>query len=166
MLHDDVDRVVRRLVVFHGERLRCERGCSSCCVDDLSVFEVEAHQIRIHHATLLELELPHAAGACAFLDRNGACRIYAERPYVCRTQGLPLRWIDDEPKLESGLSSSVELRDICPLSEAGDPLELLREEDCFTLGPTEERLARLQCATALPSARVLLRSLFAQIGAR
>lgn len=162
-LHADVDAVATRLFLFHGDRLQCRRGCSSCCVDDLSVFEVEAHEIRVHNAPLLMVGVPHATGACAFLDHDGACRIYAERPYVCRTQGLPLRWMDDEPGMEAGLSSSVELRDICPLSEAGNPVELLREEDCFTLGPAEERLARIQCATEHPSGRVLLRSLFAQV---
>jgi Fe-S-cluster containining protein len=61
-------------------RLQCREGCSACCVDDRSVFEVEAAHVRLHHAELLAIGTSHAAGACAFLDERGACRIYAERP--------------------------------------------------------------------------------------
>ncbi len=150
-LHDAVDRSVVRLHVIHAERLACRRGCNACCVDDLTVFEVEAERIRAAHPALLATGVPHAAGACAFLDEEGACRVYAERPYVCRTQGLPLRWLDEQG------GETVELRDICPLNETAEPVEALPEADCFTLGPFEEELARL-ATTAL---RVPLRALFA-----
>jgi hypothetical protein len=36
-LHAAVDREARRLHVLHAERLQCQRGCSSCCVDGLTV---------------------------------------------------------------------------------------------------------------------------------
>jgi len=123
------------LTVLHAERLRCARGCHGCCVDDLTVFQIEADRIRAHHAELLATGAPHPEGACAFLDAEGACRIYAHRPYVCRTQGLPLRWIDE---VEGELA---ELRDICPLNEPGEPIEELPEDACWELGPIEERLA-------------------------
>jgi hypothetical protein len=150
-LHAEVDRETRRLHVLHAERLQCRRGCSSCCVDELTVFDVEAELIRRHHADLLSAGTPHVHGACAFLDDDGACRIYAHRPYVCRTQGLPLRWIDERD------GQPVELRDICPLNEAGEPVEHLAVEACWTLGPFEERLARLRLAAG----RTRLRDLFA-----
>jgi Fe-S-cluster containining protein len=154
-LHADVDRATRRLHVLHAARLQCREGCSSCCVDDLTVFEVEAAQVRRHHEELLATGAPHAEGACAFLDERGACRIYADRPYVCRTQGLPLRWIDED---DDGTS---ERRDICPLNEEGEPITELHADACWTLGPVEERLALLQLAAAPGSARVRLRDLFA-----
>lgn len=163
-LHAAIDVDARRLHVLHAERLQCKRGCAACCVDELSVSAVEAAQIRRHHATLLATGTPHAAGACAFLDDAGACRIYAVRPYVCRTQGLPLRWLDaDTDDVDDGADEALlEFRDICPLNEPGEPLELLPAEDCWTLGPIEERLARLQQASGLPPERIPLRSLFAQ----
>ncbi|MDB4996191.1 MAG: hypothetical protein JWM74_3623, partial [Myxococcaceae bacterium] len=145
-LHDAVDRETGRLHVLHAERLACRRGCSSCCVDDLTVFEVEAEPIRRVYAELLATGVPHPEGACAFLDDEGACRIYEERPYVCRTQGLPLRWLDEDD------GQVVELRDICPLNEAGEPIEELAAEDCWTLGPVEERLAAAQLSSPSPSA--------------
>jgi hypothetical protein len=137
-LHEAVDRAAAALAERHRGRLRCGRGCSACCVDGLTVFEVEAERIRVEHGELLRSGRPHPPGACAFLGDAGECRIYPARPYVCRTQGLPLRWLEEGPGAEV-----VERRDICPLNEAGEPLETLRPEACWTLGPAEERLRRL-----------------------
>jgi hypothetical protein len=147
-----VDAQAAPLHERHAARLQCRRGCAACCVDEITVFAVEAARIRARAAEVLR-EAPHAPGACAFLDDAGACRIYAHRPYVCRTQGLPLRWLDFEAGLEH--------RDICPLNEAGAPIESLAVEECWELGPVEGRLAALQAAQtpgALP--RVRLRDLF------
>lgn len=150
-LHEAVDRQVAPLVQRHAARLECRRGCHECCVDELTVFEVEAERIRSEYARLLVQDEPHPPGACAFLSADGACRIYEARPYVCRTQGLPLRWTD-----EDGDGEPVEYRDICRLNEAGEPIEALEPEDCWTLGPVESELAQLQA----DGRRVRLRDLW------
>jgi len=155
-LHAEVDRAAGALAERHRERLRCGRGCSACCVDGLTVFEVEAERIRSAHPELLASGVPHSPGACAFLGDAGECRVYADRPYVCRTQGLPLRWLETGPGEEV-----VERRDICPLNEAGEPLETLDAHACWTLGPIEDRLRRLQETMGDGAARrVPLRALF------
>jgi hypothetical protein len=142
----------------HAGRLRCGRGCADCCVDDITVFEVEAERIRERHGTLLAEGVPHPAGACAFLDGEGACRIYEDRPYVCRTQGYPLRWIDEPDD-----GAAVERRDICPLNETGEPITELPAEACWTVGPHEARLALLQHARdGGKLRRVALRDLFGE----
>ena len=133
-LHDDVDRAAAPVAEANAARMQCRRGCFDCCVDGITVFEVEAERIRREAASLLATAQPHPPGRCAFLGSEGECRIYAARPYVCRTQGLPLRWIDDE----------AEYRDICTLNDEGAPIETLPEEQCWTIGPVEERLARMQ----------------------
>ena len=153
-LHADVSREARRLHVLHMAQLHCRKGCSSCCTDELTVFDVEAEHIRDRHAELLATGMPHAAGGCAFLDEVGACRIYADRPYVCRTQGLPLRWIEDRD------GNAVEMRDICPLNDEGEPIEGLHADACWSLGPAEERLGRLQLEAGAGSRRTRLRDLF------
>ena len=165
-LHAEVDRLAGELAAAHGARLNCRLGCSACCVDGVTVFEVEAERIRRGHAGLLAEGSPHAPGACAFLDAEGACRVYDERPYVCRTQGLPLRWLEEVGDEDDGDGLAVvELRDICPLNEEGEPVEELAAEDCWTLGPFEERLARLQAARdGGLLRRVPLRSLFERGG--
>ena len=155
-LHQVVDDLVSPLEQHHAERLQCRIGCSSCCVDDISVFEVEAESIKQNNSELLQIGRPHPVGGCAFLDADGACRIYQHRPYVCRTQGLPLRWIEGED------GDLFEARDICPLNAEGQPLVELNAEHCWDIGPVEERLAATQQRFGEAGARVLLRSLFAR----
>ena len=155
-LYGEVDLQATQIAEGHGLRLQCRRGCCQCCVDDLTVFEIEAENIRLNHASLLAQHLPHPRGACAFLDSEGGCRIYAHRPYVCRTQGLPLRWMDEGQNGEL-----VELRDICPLNDEGTPIVELDEDECWTIGPTETQLAKLQHQFGSEQmTRVPLRSLF------
>ncbi len=155
-LYADVDTEAARLFVLHGGRLKCRNGCSGCCVDGITVFAVEAENIRVHHSDLLASGSPHPEGKCAFLDETGSCRIYAQRPYVCRTQGLPLRWLAEQPE-----GSTVEFRDICPLNEEGEPIETLPDEACWAIGPFEGRLAQLQAGSDGGELRRLpLRSLF------
>jgi hypothetical protein len=155
-IYRSVDEGLETLTHYHGERLRCCRGCCDCCMDALTVFEVEAVHIRHRYAELLQEAAPHPEGGCAFLESSGACRIYDARPYVCRTQGLPLRWIDEAPE-----GDVVEMRDICPLNDPGPPVEELPEYACWTLGPVEGLLAKLQASLdGSAMRRVSLRSLF------
>jgi Fe-S-cluster containining protein len=79
-LYAAVDRLAARLANKHGSRLQCGRGCAACCVDELTVFEIEARNIREHQTRLLQNEVPHPAGACAFLGADKSCRIYETRP--------------------------------------------------------------------------------------
>lgn len=157
-LHEVVNELAGPIAAAHGERLRCRAGCAGCCADELTVFELEADLIRARHAELLAREAPHAPGACAFLDAAGACRIYDARPYVCRTQGLPLRWLEEDDD-----GDVVEGRDVCPLNDEGPPLEELPAEQLWTIGPFEQRLQQQQLATdGGEGRRVALRSLFAR----
>lgn len=155
-LHERIDIRARELALHHAQRLRCGRGCDSCCVDDLTVFPIEAERIRTSHEALLRDGTPHPPGACAFLGSEGECRIYADRPYVCRTQGLPLRWFS-----EDGAGEICELRDICPLNAEGPAPDALPEEACWLIGPVELELANLQAKTRDPHEnRIALRALF------
>lgn len=156
-LHGVVDELVAPIVAAHGPRLTCRAGCHECCSDALSVFELEAAVIERHHAELLATGIAHAEGGCAFLDERGECRVYAHRPYVCRTQGLPLRWLERD---EDG--EPAEVRDVCPLNADGTPLEELGSDECWTVGAIEERLATRQSAIdGDQGRRVALRTLFA-----
>jgi hypothetical protein len=79
-------------------------------------------------------------------------------PYVCRTQGLPLRWLEDLG------DDVVEMRDICPLNEPGTPIEELDPADCWTIGPYEDRLQAIARAFEPGMGRVRLRGLFRAAG--
>ena len=153
-LHSGVDVRAHGLAERHAVRLHCGPGCASCCQDDLTVFTVEARRIQNEYPDVLH-ETPGPEGGCAFLDEDGRCRVYGARPYVCRSQGLPLRWLAEVE------DTWVEYRDICPLNEAGEPIETLEPEACFLLGPAEEVLRALQAGFADDAlARVKLRDLF------
>ncbi len=151
-LHAEVDSVViaitNRLENNLTSKLECRKGCHACCEDGLKVFPVEAALIMAHAPDLLASGKPNTGAGCAFLDNAGACRIYPWRPYVCRTQGLPLRWLEEDQTGET-----VELRDICPLNEetlqsARKPLEDLSPDLCWTIGDIESRLAGLQASVS------------------
>jgi hypothetical protein len=137
--HAEVDREAAKLEKIHAERLECKAGCADCCVDDLSVFGVEAELIRTRHKVLLSVMTPYPEGACAFLDDEKHCLIYESRPYVCRTQGLPLSWTETRDD-----GSVREFRDICPLNDEGEPIEDLSRESCWVIGSYEGKLAELQ----------------------
>lgn len=162
-LHDEVDRATCALALVHADRLQCRRGCHACCVDELTVTRIEALRIRRAHPELLATGSPHAAGACAFLDDEGACRIYTERPLVCRSQGLPLQLFFED---EAG--EIEERRDICPLNlEGGPPLDALDDEALWLVGVHELRLASIdEAAGGSDEVRVRLRDLFARSATR
>jgi len=96
-LRDRTDRFFESAASRYRDQVMCRPGCSRCCVGGLTVVMVEAIAIggglgipseRIH---LQAGQLPLSdGGSCAFLDNRGHCRIYAHRPLVCRTHGMPL----------------------------------------------------------------------------
>jgi len=71
--------------------MQCAQGCASCCILE-SVTPLEASVIE---RFLQENPIPMSAPlqerpeTCIFL-RDNACIIYAVRPIICRTHGLPL----------------------------------------------------------------------------
>ncbi len=149
-----VEEQVQHLEKLNQARLQCRLGCADCCLDGITVFEVEAEYIKQKAEPILK-QKPHPKGKCAFLDAQNRCRIYAFRPYVCRTQGLPLRWFEYD---ENGLK--VEYRDICPLNDTGSDLRFLDERFFWEIGPFEQELADLQQKFKNNARRVPLRSLF------
>ncbi len=153
--YSELDTEIGRVEKRNAERMQCKAGCHECCIDNITVYEAEAEYIRYYYPDVLKQQ-PHAKGACAFLDEKGLCRIYEHRPYVCRTQGLPLRWIEYEAD-----GHMVEFRDICPLNASGTPVELLPDDQCWDIGPFEQKLADIQMQLRNGNLkRIRLRDLF------
>jgi Fe-S-cluster containining protein len=157
-LHRAIDAMSAPIAKAHEGKLACRRGCSGCCVDVITVYAVEAEAIERAYGELLSNAEPHPVGACAFLDAEGACRVYDARPYVCRTQGLPLRWIEEG--IEEGIEEAHEARDVCTLNLVGGDIAELPASACWTIGPVENKLIELQP----DGRRVALRSLFRKRG--
>lgn len=85
----------------------CNMGCSFCCHTQVSVTEDEASilALRIQEGVVIDRErlnrqmfagndpevffrLNHLDRRCVFLDDNGGCRVYKDRPSVCRTNAV------------------------------------------------------------------------------
>ncbi|HWO26029.1 MAG TPA: YkgJ family cysteine cluster protein [Kofleriaceae bacterium] len=98
-LHAKVDAFFARVRARHGDDMQCHTGCSDCCHVRLTVTSVEAAAIAAEIASWpadrrRALGSGAAAGPadrCAALDEAGRCRIYAARPIVCRSHGVPIR---------------------------------------------------------------------------
>ncbi len=95
-----VDAKVEQLTKLHANNMKCGKGCDLCCLD-FSVFPVEFYHIRQQIANVTPAwSQPMSKSAaddkwCALLE-NHACSIYPFRPYICRTHGLPLIYLNDE----------------------------------------------------------------------
>jgi Fe-S-cluster containining protein len=146
-LHREVDALGLELKERLPHALACGPGCAACCPADLTVLELEAEWIRRAVGEGLRGQTPAPAG-CAFLDEAGRCRIYAHRPYVCRTQGLPLRWFEEDEQGEI-----LETRDLCEESAEMLVLDELDATELWLLGPFEARLVELAEAWRTPELR-------------
>lgn len=85
--------------------MQCELGCSGCCKPGLSVFSLEAarivealHTLSQNAPTLRETIRVQGENAlregsdparCPLLVED-RCSVYAERPLICRSHGLPV----------------------------------------------------------------------------
>lgn len=93
-----VDALCRGIQDLLSGQITCSEGCSSCCTS-ITLFPVEAAAL---HAALDALPdarraaairrhaAAHAAGErCPLLEEH-RCLLYAARPIICRTHGLPI----------------------------------------------------------------------------
>lgn len=98
-LAEKADKVVERLEKLHRPHMECRLGCSYCCMD-YSIFPVEYYAI-LNHVKKTEVRFNPSGSPeeCVFLVNN-ACMIYAHRPVICRTHGLPLLYTNEDGEWE------------------------------------------------------------------
>jgi hypothetical protein len=133
-----VDAFFGRVRERYPDALHCEKGCSSCCNQHLSVITTEFR--RIAQAVLalppagraalsVRLDAGRADPRCPLLDDAGACRVYAARPMICRSHGLPIA-LPAAVAASGSAPTEPPGRDVCPLNfTAGPPLEAV-DADC------------------------------------
>jgi Fe-S-cluster containining protein len=111
-LREQADQLTAGLEKIHSGRMVCRKGCCQCCTN-LTVFPVEFFSI-VEEMKLAGWSKPafDAARACGYLNDRGECEIYPYRPMICRTQGLPLAFYDDDSQ---GYSVTF-----CPLNFTAD----------------------------------------------
>ncbi len=85
----------------------CKSGCTACCHTQVSVTDDEADLLadNIANGVAINYErlaiqaaagndssafykIPYQDRKCVFLDENGACKVYKDRPSVCRTNAV------------------------------------------------------------------------------
>ncbi|PIQ24783.1 hypothetical protein COW36_23720 [bacterium (Candidatus Blackallbacteria) CG17_big_fil_post_rev_8_21_14_2_50_48_46] len=150
-LLNDLEGLCEALSTKHAAHLSCQAGCSGCCLPGLGVFQVEADALKTalkalapeQQAQVLAqarqaLAAPEAQTHCALL-LNDLCTVYAQRPVICRTHGLPVYFQDEEAAAEGEV-----LLDVCPLNftEPG-ALEALELPDTLALDRLNLRLAAI-----------------------
>jgi uncharacterized protein len=96
---DKTTKLATSLERQHDQHMQCRLGCSFCCMD-YSLFPVEYYSmLRNLKETEVRINENAAENECVFLVNN-ACMIYAFRPMICRTHGLPLLYTNDEGEWE------------------------------------------------------------------
>ncbi len=92
-----VDALCDRVVAEFSGHIACRKGCDACC-RHLALFQVEAAALALALRGLPAAQADHIRaraaaadpeGPCPLLE-DGACLLYAARPLICRTHGLPL----------------------------------------------------------------------------
>ncbi len=128
--------------------IACRRGCSSCCILG-SVNALEAWHLRgafealpPEEREIVRRRADSDEDRCVFLHRE-ACLIYADRPVICRTHGLPILVegrVDHCPKNFTGVDAidpslvlnletlNLKLTAVNLLFQKDPPGELYREE--------------------------------------
>lgn len=98
-LRSETDQLVTRLERQHRPHMQCRQGCDQCCMD-YRIFPVEFYAIAEElKGVPPQTEAGAGADDCIFLI-NHACTIYASRPFICRTHGLPLLYANDDGEWE------------------------------------------------------------------
>jgi len=115
-LLEQVDRLCGTIAAAYPEQITCREGCSACCTLQ-GILPVEAaslslafRQLSSVEAKRLRRQLSAAADEefCPLLA-DDRCPLYAARPVICRTHGLPLLVEDQHGRRV----------DRCPLNFAG-----------------------------------------------
>jgi hypothetical protein len=156
-----VDAFGARVASRYPGELACGPGCDDCCNRRLSVTGVEAALIR---EALARLDAParaaiarRAASApasvCAALDAERCCSIYAVRPLVCRSHGVPIRFEPDERSAPSGQRSRLPIIDACSKNFVGRDLALLDPDSVMNQATLSTLLAAIDAAHADETAR-------------
>lgn len=128
-LWSKIDAFTARVNERYPGALACAEGCSDCCHRELTLTTIEAERV-----AALVMDLPPEARAelaeraasgepCVALGANGACAIYAARPVVCRSHGLPLRFVDPGNEGDpSRARRALPILDVCPKNFVGHDL--------------------------------------------
>ena len=92
-LISQIEALCAHIKTIHGDSIVCRAGCDECCVNfTIGAGEFTALKKIIQNRP--DCSGNKNRGSCYFLN-SGLCSIYEHRPVICRTHGLPVRFIDE-----------------------------------------------------------------------
>jgi hypothetical protein len=150
-LAEEVDADFALIQERQAAQMQCRAGCSACCRARLSITRVEEAFLRRGLATFSDDRRAELSARtreenremCPALDGDGRCGIYAFRPLICRTYGVPLR------HRRAVALVNPPVIDACDLNFTDTSLKVLPSEDVLdqtTLGGVLETIDRDHCA--------------------
>lgn len=95
-LRDQIDLRIAELEKEHNAHLNCKAGCSMCC-REYAILPIEFDYIKeqISGETSIVYNDSYGKDECPFLVNN-RCSIYSNRPFICRSHGLPILYMGEE----------------------------------------------------------------------
>ena len=121
-LREKVDQHSARVLSAYPQHFACRAGCDRCCQSERTVSDVEHASLTEAVAALPPLtraRLAEQTSAGCSLLLDGQCSVYADRPLICRSHGLPL--------MMEGR------RDTCPLNFKDLAIEALPQQDVLSV---------------------------------
>ncbi len=168
-LRVQADALFDRAQAEYRDQMQCRPGCFGCCQGGLSLTQVEAHVLR---EGLRALDAPARAVLrahvqhyvrdndttyCALLV-EGQCGLYAARPLICRTHGMPLRFTETSAEGEEDV-----FVDVCPLNfTEPDALENVEPALMLDLDHLNTALVMIDRLASLGAERVAILDLLCQ----
>lgn len=120
-LRDSLDNRISELYATHSDYVQCKHKCSSCCIN-FGILAVEKYYILHAIENSSKYTTQHEDETCAFLWNN-SCSIYAHRPFICRTQGLPIVYLQED--------TGVYELSVCELNFKNIDMSYFTEENCL-----------------------------------
>lgn len=167
VLADEIDAGFAAIQRRQAARMECRAGCSACCRARLSITQVEEAYLRRGLASLSQTRRAELSARtqeagremCPALDDDGRCGVYAFRPLICRSYGVPLRHRQEVTVVNPPVI------DVCDLNFTDRSLQLLPAGDVLDQTDLVERLESIDhdhCAEhglplreRIPIARIL-----------
>jgi hypothetical protein len=141
-----------------ADGVTCHAGCADCCHRRFSVTALEAEALAEALAALPDERRRALAerarggdpGVCPALDPDGRCAVYAARPLICRTHGLPIRFAAPAEHRSLPLAPTPTL-DACPKNFTGHDLAALPADVILDQTTLSTILGALDAARAAAS---------------
>ena len=130
-LRNRLDLDIKRLENMHSSHMQCSKACYHCCMN-FGILPIEAFAIAQTFSNKTAFTKTETNEQCIFLIHN-LCSIYEHRPFICRTQGLPIVYeVDNQYQLS-----------VCERNFTSQPDSLFTPDNCLFMDDYNNELYAL-----------------------